>query len=190
MVSNPAGENARRPGRFPFSGDGLPKTTAPSSYRTIISCPLQKRSNNSMDRPPGLHYLDWPRFFDRLEWRKYSERSYFSERSSPFSFAGPKRFTPPGLGIKDLPRIDVIIISHNHYDSFDGNSRALSNIAQTPCAPYSVSLRRLNVGVKNAGIWIGTTSTCGRYYICRRRRSTGPTDGFLTSTKPYGLVYN
>ncbi len=52
---------------------------------------------------------------------------HFSERSSPFSFAGPKRFAPPGLNVEDLPKLDVIIISHNHYDSFDEVSlRALS----------------------------------------------------------------
>ena len=52
---------------------------------------------------------------------------HFSERASPFSFAGPKRFAPPGLNVADLPTLDVIIISHNHYDSFDEESpRALS----------------------------------------------------------------
>ena len=52
---------------------------------------------------------------------------HFSERSSPVSFAGPKRYSPPGLNVDDLPKIDVIIISHNHYDSFDEDSmRALS----------------------------------------------------------------
>jgi N-acyl-phosphatidylethanolamine-hydrolysing phospholipase D len=47
---------------------------------------------------------------------------HFSERASPFSFAGPKRFIPPGMAVKDLPKIDVILISHNHYDSFDEES--------------------------------------------------------------------
>jgi len=51
----------------------------------------------------------------------------FSERASPFSFIGPKRFVPPAITIKDLPKIDVILISHNHYDSFDEASlRALA----------------------------------------------------------------
>ncbi len=40
-------------------------------------------------------------------------------RASPFSFAGPKRYTRPGLSIEDLPRIDLILISHNHYDHLD-----------------------------------------------------------------------
>ncbi|MEE2759952.1 MAG: MBL fold metallo-hydrolase, partial [Pseudomonadota bacterium] len=54
---------------------------------------------------------------------------FFSERASPFSFFGPKRYTIPGLSLDELPRIDVIVISHNHYDSFD--AQALKQIART-----------------------------------------------------------
>jgi L-ascorbate metabolism protein UlaG (beta-lactamase superfamily) len=43
----------------------------------------------------------------------------WSERVSPVSFAGPKRRRAPGLRIEDLPRIDAILLSHNHYDHFD-----------------------------------------------------------------------
>ncbi|MFT3842659.1 MAG: MBL fold metallo-hydrolase [Myxococcaceae bacterium] len=43
----------------------------------------------------------------------------WAERASPFSFAGPKRVRPPGLRMKDLPPIDAIVISHNHYDHLD-----------------------------------------------------------------------
>lgn len=43
----------------------------------------------------------------------------FSERASPVSFAGPKRVHNPGVALKNLPKIDVIIISHDHYDHLD-----------------------------------------------------------------------
>ena len=46
----------------------------------------------------------------------------FSERASPLPFAGPKRLIKPVIKIEDLPYIDVIAISHNHYDHFDINS--------------------------------------------------------------------
>lgn len=44
---------------------------------------------------------------------------HFSERASPVQWAGPKRVVPPGIGLEDLPPIDIVIISHDHYDSLD-----------------------------------------------------------------------
>ena len=43
----------------------------------------------------------------------------FSKRASPFGFAGPKRMIPPVMSLSDLPRIDVVVVSHNHYDHLD-----------------------------------------------------------------------
>jgi L-ascorbate metabolism protein UlaG (beta-lactamase superfamily) len=43
----------------------------------------------------------------------------WSERASPVSFAGPKRVAAPGIAFDDLPPIDVVLISHCHYDHFD-----------------------------------------------------------------------
>ncbi len=43
----------------------------------------------------------------------------FSSRASPLSFAGPKRHNQPGLSLDDLPAIDFVLISHNHYDHLD-----------------------------------------------------------------------
>ncbi|MAK02095.1 MAG: MBL fold metallo-hydrolase [Rickettsiales bacterium] len=53
---------------------------------------------------------------------------HFTERASPFTFAGPKRYTAPGMSIDDLPDIDVVTISHSHYDHLDYRSvKLLSN---------------------------------------------------------------
>ena len=43
----------------------------------------------------------------------------WSERCSPVSFAGPKRHRPAGIPFDQLPRIDAVLISHNHYDHLD-----------------------------------------------------------------------
>ncbi len=43
----------------------------------------------------------------------------WSDRTSPLSWAGPERVRPPGIRFEDLPPIDAVIISHNHYDHLD-----------------------------------------------------------------------
>lgn len=51
----------------------------------------------------------------------------FSERASPLGFVGPKRQFPPGLALAELPHVDVVLVSHNHYDHLDDASvRALA----------------------------------------------------------------
>ncbi len=46
----------------------------------------------------------------------------FSERCSPVQFVGPKRYVPPAVAISALPAIDVVVISHDHYDHLDENT--------------------------------------------------------------------
>ncbi len=48
----------------------------------------------------------------------------WSERCSPVSFAGPRRHHAPGIRFEDLPPIDVVLISHNHYDHMDAPTLA------------------------------------------------------------------
>jgi len=56
----------------------------------------------------------------------------FSDRASPFEFIGPKRVNTPGLTLKELPRLDAILVTHNHYDHLD--LAALSYLAaHNPC---------------------------------------------------------
>jgi len=43
----------------------------------------------------------------------------WSKRCSPFQFMGPGRQRPPGLLFEKLPKIDIVIVSHNHYDHMD-----------------------------------------------------------------------
>lgn len=43
----------------------------------------------------------------------------WSDRVSPVSFVGPTRVRPPGIRFEDLPKIDAVVVSHNHYDHLD-----------------------------------------------------------------------
>ena len=51
----------------------------------------------------------------------------FSERASQLKNFGPKRLIPPALQIKDIPKIDFVTVSHNHYDHLD--TRSLKEIS-------------------------------------------------------------
>jgi L-ascorbate metabolism protein UlaG (beta-lactamase superfamily) len=56
--------------------------------------------------------------------------SDYATSKPPF---GPKRYTPPGLPVEKMPKIDLIIISHNHYDHLDGATlTALPNRRNVP----------------------------------------------------------
>jgi L-ascorbate metabolism protein UlaG (beta-lactamase superfamily) len=53
----------------------------------------------------------------------------WSDRVSPIDFVGPKRVNAPGIAFDALPKIDVVLISHNHYDHLD--LATLSRLAAT-----------------------------------------------------------
>jgi len=78
----------------------------------------------------------------------------FSERASPVAFAGPKRYLPPGLALAELPHIDAVVVSHNHYDHLDAASvKALAAQAGGPplfVVPLGVKAWLAGAGITNA----------------------------------------
>ncbi len=85
----------------------------------------------------------------------------WSDRVSPFSFAGPKRMRPPGIRFEDLPEIDYVLISHNHYDHLDIKTvRKLEKEHQPNfIVPLGVDLYLKENGIQNTialNWWEGT----------------------------------
>ncbi|RDB22378.1 N-acyl-phosphatidylethanolamine-hydrolyzing phospholipase D [Hypsizygus marmoreus] len=58
----------------------------------------------------------------------------FSDRCSPTQWIGPKRFTSPPCKIEEIPEVDAIVISHNHYDHLDTHTIKL--LSQRPRTPH------------------------------------------------------
>ncbi len=67
----------------------------------------------------AITFINHATFLIRLPGAVVLTDPIFSERCSPVSWAGPKRARPPGIALADLPRPDIVLISHNHYDHMD-----------------------------------------------------------------------
>lgn len=76
----------------------------------------------------------------------------FSDRASPNSFAGPKRYTPHVVDYGALPPIDFVIISHNHYDHLD--RRTIQALGDTPYYMVPLGLRDwfVDMGIDTARV--------------------------------------
>ncbi len=62
-------------------------------------------------------------------------------RASPFQFMGPKRFFPPTLRLEDLPELDAVLISHDHYDHLGAETvRRLARLNATARTKWFTSL--------------------------------------------------
>ncbi|MFL6661863.1 MAG: MBL fold metallo-hydrolase [Rhizobacter sp.] len=72
----------------------------------------------------------------------------FSDRASPVSFAGPKRFGAPPLALEQLPPIEGVILSHDHYDHLDAATiEYLALRVQRYFVPLGLKARLIGMGV-------------------------------------------
>lgn len=112
----------------------------------------------------------------------------FSDRASPVSFAGPERFSEPFIKPEELPHIDIILLSHDHYDHLDMKTiKALDSKTDCFIVPLGVEnhLERWNVKsdkIRNMAWWEeidinGLTIACApaRHYSGRYVLDSGNT---------------
>lgn len=112
----------------------------------------------------------------------------FSDRASPVSFAGPERFSEPFIKPEELPHIDIILLSHDHYDHLDmGTIKTLDSKTDCFIVPLGVEnhLERWNVKsdkIRNMAWWEeidinGLTIACApaRHYSGRYVLDSGNT---------------
>jgi hypothetical protein len=68
----------------------------------------------------------------------------WEQRAAPVEWAGPKRFFAPPLLLEDLPRIDVVLLSHDHYDHL--GARTVRRLAKSSCTAAAQWISALGVG--------------------------------------------
>jgi L-ascorbate metabolism protein UlaG (beta-lactamase superfamily) len=68
---------------------------------------------------PTVTWVGHSTFLVQLDGVNILTDPIWSDRASPVTFAGPRRLTPPGIAFADLPHIDAVVISHDHYDHLD-----------------------------------------------------------------------
>jgi L-ascorbate metabolism protein UlaG (beta-lactamase superfamily) len=90
-----------------------PKTAA---FPVVANDPQALRSNTS---EATVTWVGHATLLVQLDGMNILTDPQWSRRASPFSFAGPKRLTPPALAFEDLPPVHVVVISHDHYDHLD-----------------------------------------------------------------------
>ncbi|MFT5900796.1 MAG: L-ascorbate metabolism protein UlaG (beta-lactamase superfamily) [Glaciecola sp.] len=94
---------------------------------------------NLADDTPAIYRLGHSSLLLKIAGKIILIDPMFSQRASPFSFIGPKRFHTVPLNIEDFVEIDVVIISHDHYDHLDKETiKKLSSKAKHFFVPLGV----------------------------------------------------
>ena len=127
----------------------------------------------------------------------------WSRRVSPVSFTGPRRHRPPGIRFDDLPPIDLVLVSHNHYDHMDvATLRALQERHRPAIvAPLgnAALMRRHGSQRRDRSRLVGDDAARERHRDDRRsgaaflgacaQRSRSQSVGRLRHQRPVGHVY-
>lgn len=80
------------------------------------------QSYQQMDNPHRLTWLGHASFMVTLSNKRILTDPYLSPHAAPLPLPGTKRMIPSAITVEKLPAVDVIVISHNHYDHLDTSS--------------------------------------------------------------------
>lgn len=74
---------------------------------------------NARHSAPTVTWIGHATLLVQMDHVTFLTDPIWSDTASPVSFAGPRRFVPPGLALEALPPLDFVVVSHNHYDHLD-----------------------------------------------------------------------
>ena len=96
--------------KLAFEAKDWPSHVSNKNYPLRLLTPTEKAN---------VTFINHATFLLQLEGLNILTDPVYSERVSPFKLIGPKRVRAPGIAFDLLPAIDVVLISHNHYDHLD-----------------------------------------------------------------------
>jgi L-ascorbate metabolism protein UlaG (beta-lactamase superfamily) len=122
-----------------FVNPGSPSKTGERPKRGVLGYLSQLMAGNAypgwpelVEFPPGqppaarvpkgtirITYIGHATFLIQMDTLNILTDPVWANRCGPFSWLGPKRHSQPGLRLEDLPPIDAVLVSHNHYDHLD-----------------------------------------------------------------------
>lgn len=118
------------------------RRTAPSKPKEDFNPEIVKTDTSFLKQNKTKNTLTWmghSSMFLQMDGQNILLDPIFSERASPLSFAGPRRLSALPFQIEELPSVDVIVVSHSHYDHLD--LPTLKKVAeQNPAARFFVPL--------------------------------------------------
>jgi L-ascorbate metabolism protein UlaG (beta-lactamase superfamily) len=196
MGAKVTGARAERVDRSPQFSGGKFHNSVPSSQVAAASLPrilvaaLTDRDRRRPHQPipvvtptnggdPDGLYITWYGHSSALieiEGRRVLVDPVWSERCSPSRLAGPKRMHEPPVALRELPPLDAVLISHDHYDHLDMES--IQNLADLQAAPFLVPLG-VGAHLEKWGVpatriieldWTERTSVAGLEFICTAAR--------------------
>ena len=149
--------------------------------------PVVMRTARDYTTPPasGLRatWIGWSSVLVEIDGRRVLTDPIWSARCSPSTLIGPKRFHAPPIALDDLPPIDVVVISHDHYDHLDMSTiRVLASRGTHFAVPLGIGAHLERWGVAGKQIheldWnesfamndLSITATPARHYSGRNPR--------------------
>jgi L-ascorbate metabolism protein UlaG (beta-lactamase superfamily) len=85
--------------------------------------PVAPVDPKSFDAPPpsGLRvtWLGHSTILLEIDGHRILTDPVWSDRAGPFTLVGPRRWFPPPIALADLPKLDAVVVSHDHYDHLD-----------------------------------------------------------------------
>lgn len=120
-------------------GPQPPKPALPAGH--VLSEAEALRGIEAARGRDSVTWLGHASFLIRLEGRTILTDPYLGRRASPFASFGPERFAGPAFPPERLPPIDLLLLSHNHYDHLD-----LRTLARLPGPSATTAVMPLRVG--------------------------------------------